>query len=85
MAWEKVVLKINNQDVHGMFNGEQLDIPVCDIKDTIKVNGKMMQVMSSVIDTRDNILKIKLAKASESKGEKSDGKSTQGWNTTHTR
>ena len=39
MAWEKVVLRINNQDIHGMFNGDQLDIPVCDIKDTVKVNG----------------------------------------------
>ncbi len=78
MAWEKVVLKINNQDIHGMFNGEQLDIPVCDIKDSIKVNGKMMQVVSSVIDTRDNILKVKLAKASQPKGEKSDGEQTKG-------
>lgn len=78
MAWEKVVLRVNNQDIHGMFDGEQLDIPVCDIKDSIKVNGKVMQVMSSVIDTRDNIMKVKLAKASQSKGEKSDGKSTEG-------
>lgn len=78
MAWEKVVLKINNQDIHGMFNGEQLDIPVCDIKDSIKVNGKVMQVVSSAIDTRDDVMKIKLAKASQSKGEKSDGKSTEG-------
>ncbi|MAO21649.1 MAG: hypothetical protein CMJ25_12935 [Phycisphaerae bacterium] len=78
MAWEKVVLKIDNQDVHGMFNGKELNMPVCDIKDTIKVNGKIMKVMSSVIDTRDNIIKVKLAKASESKGEKSDGKSTKG-------
>jgi len=78
MAWEKVVVRINNQDVNGMFDGEQLDIPVCDIKDTIKVNGKIMQVMSSSIDTRDNILKIKLAKASQQKGEKSDGESTKG-------
>jgi len=78
MAWEKVVLRINNQDIHGMFNGEQLDIPVCDIKDTIKINGKMMQVMSSVVDSRDNIMKVKLAKASQSKGEKSDGEQTKG-------
>lgn len=78
MAWDKVVVRINNQDVTGMFDGEQLDIPVCDIKDTIKVNGKIMQVMSSSIDTRDNILKIKLAKASQPKGEKSDGESTKG-------
>tara|TARA_R110001583_G_scaffold194878_2_gene367428 strand:+ start:1290 stop:1526 length:237 start_codon:yes stop_codon:yes gene_type:complete len=78
MSWEKVVVKINNQDIHGMFNGEQLDIPLCDIKDTIKVNGKVMQVMSSVIDSRDDIIKIKLAKASQPKGEKSDGESTKG-------
>ena len=78
MAWEKVVVRINNQDVTGMFDGEQLDIPVCDIKDTIKVNGKIMQVMSSLIDTRDNILKIKLAKASKPKEIKSDGESTKG-------
>ena len=78
MAWEKVILRINNQDIHGMFNGDQLDIPVCDIKDTVKVNGKPMQVMSSVIDTRDNILKVKLAKASQPKGEKSDGEQTKG-------
>jgi len=82
MAWEKVVLRINNQDIHGMFDGEQLDIPVCDIKDTIKINGKMMQVMSSVVDSRDNIMKVKLAKASQSKGEKSDGEQTKGWNNT---
>ena len=85
MAWEKVVLKIDNQDVTGMFNGEELNMPLCDIKDTIKVNGKIMQVMSSVIDTRDNIIKVKLAKASQSKGEKSDGKSTKGWNTSNIR
>lgn len=78
MGWEKVTVKVNNQDVHGMFNGEDLDIPVCEIKDTIKVNGKVMQVVSSVIDMRDGILKIKLAKASQPKGEKSDGKSTEG-------
>lgn len=78
MAWEKVIVKINNQDIHGMFNGEQLDIPLCDIKDTIKVNGKVMQVMSSVIDSRDDVIKIKLAKASQPKGEKSDGESTKG-------
>jgi len=78
MAWEKVVLKIDNQDVNGMFNGEELNMPLCDIKDSIKVNGKIMQVISSVIDTRDNIIKVKLAKASQSKGEKSDGKSTKG-------
>jgi hypothetical protein len=78
MAWEKVVVRINNQDITGMFDGEQLDIPVCDIKDTIKVNGKIMQVMSSSIDTRDNILKIKLAKASQPKGEKSDDEQTKG-------
>jgi hypothetical protein len=62
MAWEKVVLKIDNQDVTGMFNGEELNMPLCDIKDTIK----------------DNIIKVKLAKASQSKGEKSDGESTKG-------
>jgi len=60
-----------------MFNGEDLDMPVCDIKDTIKVNGKVMQVMSSWIDTRDGIIKVKLAKASQPKGEKSDGEQQQ--------
>ncbi len=78
MAWEKVTVKVNNQDVHGMFNGEDLDIPVCDIKETIKVNGKDMQVMSSTVDMRDGILKIKRAKASQPKGEKSDGEQTKG-------
>lgn len=78
MSWEKVTVKVNNQDIHGMFNGVDLDIPVCDIKDTIKVNGKDMQVMSSTVDMRDGILKIKLAKASVSKGEKSDGEQTKG-------
>jgi len=77
MAWEKVIVKIGNQDVHAMFNGEDLDMPVCDIKDTIKVNGKVMQVMSSWIDTRDGIIKVKLAKASQPKGEKSDGEQQQ--------
>jgi len=81
MSWEKVTVKVNNQDIHGMFNGEDLDIPVCEIKETIKVNGKVMQVVSSVIDMRDGILKIKLAKASQPKGDKSDGEQqTKGWN-----
>ncbi len=74
MSWEKVIVKIGNQDIHAMYNGEILQMPNADIKETIKVNGKEMQVVSSIVDHRDNIIKIKLAKASESKGEKSDGK-----------
>ena len=74
MSWEKVIVKIGNQDIHAMYNGEILQMPNADIKETIKVNGKEMQVVSSIVDHRDNIIKIKLAKASQPKGEKSDGK-----------
>jgi len=77
MAWEQVVIKTNKGSVRGMMQGDQLDIPNMPIGKTVNVNGKDIQVESSILDERDNVLKIKLAMASTKK-EKSDDKPTQG-------
>jgi len=77
MAWEQVVIKTNKGSVRGMMKGDQLDIPNIPIGKTVNVNGKDLQVKSSMLDERDNVLKIKLAMASTKK-EKSDDKPTQG-------
>ncbi len=77
MAWEQVEVKANKGSVMGMMQGDQLDIPNMPIGKTVNVNGKDIQVESSILDERDNVLKIKLAMASTKK-EKSDDKPTQG-------
>ncbi len=77
MAWEQVVIKTNKGSVRGMMKGDQLDIPNIPIGKTVNVNGKDIQVESSMLDWRDNVLKIKLAMASTKK-EKSDDKPTKG-------
>jgi len=77
MAWEQVEIKANKGSVMGMMQGDQLDIPNMPIGKTVNVNGKDIQVESSILDERDNVLKIKLAMASTKK-EKSDDKPTQG-------
>ncbi len=77
MAWEQVVIKTNKGSVRGMMKGDQLDIPKIPIGKTVNVNGKDIQVESSMLDWRDNVLKIKLAMASTKK-EKSDDKPTKG-------
>ena len=49
------------------------------VGDTINIDGKEMNVLSSTVDFRDNLLKINLAGASKPKKEKkSDGKQTKG-------
>jgi len=77
MAWEQVEIKANKGSVMGMMQGDQLDIPNMPIGKTVNVNGKDIQVKSSMLDERDNVLKITLAMASTKK-EKSDDKPTKG-------
>ena len=79
MSWHEVAVKVGEQSLSGMLNDSVLQIPyVKDLGKSIIVNGKDHNVISFMIDHRDNILKIELAKASQSKEKKSDGKSTQG-------
>lgn len=77
MAWEQVKVKANKGSVLGMLKGDQLDIPNMPIGKTVNVDGKDIEVKSSMLDERDNVLKIKLAMASTTK-EKSDDKPTKG-------
>ena len=78
MAWEKVKLKISSKDVIGHFKcvedvGE-LHIPNMKVGESINIAKKQWKIVSSLLDERDDILKLSLAMAGE-QGEKSDGKS----------
>ena len=77
MAWKQVEVKGNKGSIMGMMQGDQLDIPNMPIGKTVNVDGKDIEVKSSMIDERDNVLKITLAMASTKK-EKSDDKPTKG-------
>jgi len=75
--WKAVKVKVGKQTIDGMFDGTWLDMPNPDIElgESISVDGKSLSILSNTLDTRDNILKIKLAGASSVKQEKSeDGK-----------
>ena len=77
MAWEQVKVKGEKDTVTGMMQGDQLDMPNVLIAKSVKVNGKDILIKSFVVDERDDMLKITLAMASETK-EKSDDKPTKG-------
>tara|TARA_Y100000114_G_C11605412_1_gene252514 strand:- start:204 stop:446 length:243 start_codon:yes stop_codon:yes gene_type:complete len=78
MAWTKVSVKAGKITCEGMFNGDLLEVPNL-IKDpsNIVIDKKNYEVLSSSVDERDNVLKIKLANASTKK-EKSDDKRNEG-------
>lgn len=81
MSWNKVKVQVGKDQIDALFDGENLEIPnVIEVGDTMKVDGKEYQVVSSIIDIRDDILKIQLAGASKSKKEKKsdDNKQTKG-------
>ena len=74
MSWHEVAVKVGEQSLSGMLNDSLLQIPyVEDLGESITVNRKDYKVISFMVDHRDNILKIILAKASPTK-EKSDDK-----------
>jgi len=77
---KQVKVKVGDDSILGtVYKNELLIANIVEVGDTINVDGKEIKVLSSTVDYRDNILKIELAKASQSKEKKSDGKSTKGW------
>lgn len=48
------------------------------VGETVNIDGKETKVLSTSVDYRDNIQTIQVANATLDKGEKSDGKSTEG-------
>ena len=48
------------------------------VGETVNIDGKETKVLSTSVDYRDNIQTIEVANATLDKGEKSDGKSTEG-------
>ena len=79
MAWEAVTVKGSKGNIPAMLNGDMLEVPNQLGKNptTVIVDGKTYTIISCVLDERDNILQIKLAKAS-TKQEKADDKPTKG-------
>ena len=69
----QVKIKVGKENLDGLLVGDELilsnDIEVGDI---INIDGKDVKVLDTQVDLRDNVLKIKLAKASKSKEKKSD-------------
>ena len=83
MAWHRVKIDLGDESVDAMMSSDksQLEVAnVIEVGDSIKVNKKTYKVLSSIIDVRDNFLKLNLAKASKSKEKKSDdSKQVKGW------
>tara|TARA_Y100000114_G_scaffold150046_1_gene165037 strand:- start:429 stop:680 length:252 start_codon:yes stop_codon:yes gene_type:complete len=77
MAWEVVQVISGKNQIQGMMNGDVVEVPNFlgknDMPSNITVGKKSYEVLSHIIDERDNILKISLAMASTKK-EKSDDK-----------
>ena len=79
MAWKSVTVKGAKGNIPAMLNGDLLEVANQLGKNptAVNVDGKTYDILSCVLDERDNILKIKLAMAS-TKQEKSDDKPTKG-------
>ena len=77
MAWEVNQVISGKNQIQGMMNGDVVEVPNFlgknDMPSNITVGKKSYEVLSHIIDERDNILKISLAMASTKK-EKSDDK-----------
>lgn len=81
MAWKKVKVIVGKEKIDAVFDGSNLDMPnIIDVGDSINIDNKEYDVVSSVVDYRDDILKINLAGASKpiKKEKKSDDKQTKG-------
>ena len=72
-------VKGSKGNISAMLNGDMLEVPneLGKNPTTVIVDGKTYNILSCVLDERDNILKIQLATASTKK-EKSDDKPTKG-------
>jgi hypothetical protein len=78
MLYKEVKIKVDGENILGYFDGENLEMPnEIEIGDSLNVDGKDYKVLSHLLDSRDNILKIKLAVASLEKGAK-NGESIKG-------
>ena len=78
MLYKEVKIKVDDENILGYFDGENLEMPnEIEIGDSLNVDGKDYKVLSHLLDSRDDILKIKLAVASPVKGAK-NGESIKG-------
>ena len=65
MAWKNVIVKEGGKEISAVMQGDVLELPNFLGKDkdeptTISVDGKSFKVVSVSLDTRDDILKLKL-------------------------
>lgn len=78
---KEVKVKVGDELIKGaLYKGQLLIANVIEVGESINVDGKEVKVLSSTLDTRDNLLTINLAKASKpkKKEKKSDDKQTKG-------
>lgn len=82
MSWNKVQINIGDDTVNAYLKHDESQLEcknVIEVGNSIKVNKKEYEVLSSSVDYTRDLLTINLAKASKPKKEKkSDGKSTKG-------
>jgi|TARA_A100001388_G_C28714551_1_gene473031 hypothetical protein len=76
---KEVKVKYNKTLIDGMLYKGTLVLPAnVKVGETVTIDGKETKVLSTSVDYRDNIQTIEVANATLDKGEKSDGKSTEG-------
>ena len=76
---KEVKVKYNKSLINGMLYKGSLVLPAnVKVGETVNIDGKETKVLSTSVDYRDNIQTIEVANATLDKGEKSDGKSTEG-------
>ena len=76
---KEVKVKYNKTLIDGMLYKGTLVLPAnVKVGETVTIDGKETKVLSTSVDYRDNIQTIQVANATLDKGEKSDGKSTEG-------
>ena len=76
---KEVKVKYNKSLIDGLLYKGSLVLPAnVKVGETVNIDGKETKVLSTSVDYRDNIQTIEVANATLDKGEKSDGKSTEG-------
>ena len=76
---KEVKVKYNKSLIDGMLYKGSLVLPAnVKVGETVNIDGKETKVLSTSVDYRENIQTIEVANATLDKGEKSDGKSTEG-------
>ena len=76
---KEVKVKYNKSLIDGMLYKGSLVLPAnVKVGETVNIDGKETKVLSTSVDYRDKIQTIEVANATLDKGEKSDGKSTEG-------